>query len=211
MHAILHWVVYDSTAVMQCALLAAFLLVSMSPEHRKTGVILTPFAVFYFILVPLNGFMNDFSPSMYALLYGMMDYLAAYLVSKHGGKGSKSQATILSLFVLSHIMAWGYASGYISPLDPLRYGVLNFALIVLQILFSIPGIRRGLDELHVMAGKFYDENIKTLGLHPGLDSNSDAFGSRICDSPVSDERRDVDFDQEHSYVERKDFKNSGKQ
>lgn len=184
MHAILHWVVYDSTAIMQCALLAAFLLVSLSPEHRKTGIILAPFAVFYFILVPLNGFMDDFSPAVYALLYAMMDYLAAYLVLKFGAKGSTSQASILSLFVISHLMAWGYASSYISPLDPVLYGVLNFFLILLQIIFSFPGIRGGFNELFTLAWYLRASRFEVDRLHFDSGSRYSSITDPICDSRV---------------------------
>ncbi len=193
MNAILHWVVYESADVMQGLLLLTFLFVSLSPAHRKTGIVLMPFAVLYFILIPINGYMNDLSPPVYALIYAMMDYSAAYLVIKFGSKGSVNQGTILSLFVLSHLMAYGYASGYMYLLNPVTYGVLNFFMIILQIIFSIPGIRGGFNELFTLAWYLRASRVKVDGLHFGGDSRYSSPMDPICDSNISGEGGSDDY------------------
>lgn len=138
-----HW-------LMQLALLAAFVLVSASVEYRRTGLILAGFAALYLGLNAFNETMDGISPPLYALLYAVMDLAAARLVLLYGSRGARLQAIILCGFALTHIMAWFYASGLYSPLDPQRYVVLTMALATLQIIAISPGIKDGLHEAKKM-------------------------------------------------------------
>ena len=135
-----HW-------LMQLALLAAFVLVSASVEYRRTGLILAGFAALYLGLNAFNETMDGVSPPLYAIFYAIMDLAAARLVLLYGSKGARLQTTILCAFATTHIMAWFYASGLYSPLDPQRYVVLTMALATLQIVAISPGIKDGLHEI----------------------------------------------------------------
>ena len=151
-----HW-------LMQLALLTAFVLISASVEYRRTGLILAGFAALYLGLNAFNGMLDSISPPLYALLYAVMDYAAARLVLLYGAKGARLQAIILCGFVITHIMAWFYASGFYSPLDPQRYVVLTMALATLQIIAISPGIKGGVYEGKRMVQKTLERrSLRTL-------------------------------------------------
>lgn len=184
-------------SLMQIFLLMTFAIVSASVEWRRTGLILSGFALLYLGLnvAGAHELMNSLSPPLYALLYAGMDLAAARLLILYGDKGSRPQAAILCAFVCAHIMAWLYATGLPGPLDPHRYVVLTMSLAVLQIMFAIPGIRDAFYEVRYMveealAGRRIQRRMATIHSRPH-DTDSLSGSAGISDASGGGGRADI--------------------
>lgn len=127
-----HW-------LLQGLLLLTFATVSVSVERRRTGLIMSGFALLYLGQMKFTTLMDDFSPPLYALWSVAIDLLAIRLLLAFGSKGAKPQAFILCAFVTTHFMAYLYTVGLPSIIDEHQYIVVTFTLAILHIVVASPG------------------------------------------------------------------------
>lgn len=155
--------------MMQIFLLLTFAVVSISAEWRKTGLILSGFALLYLSHAQFTAQMDAFSPPYYVLVSVVLDLAAMHLLIRFGSKGAVIQTWILGMFVTTHLFAYLYTVGLTSPIDPHQYVVITFALAILQMIAAWPGIKAGLYDILGMVEEILERRLVAGGsvrLHP---------------------------------------------
>lgn len=146
-------------SLMQVFLLLTFATLSVSVEWRRTGLILSGFALLY---LGMNEFgvhwlLEGFSPPYYAVLYAGLDLLAVRLLFAYGSKGARVQALILCAFVSTHLLQYLYTIDLPTLLDPHQYIVVTFTLAILQMIVALPGVKDGVYDLLDMVQKVLED------------------------------------------------------
>lgn len=148
---------------MQYLHLAVFAVASISVEWRRPGLILAGFALLYLILTPFNAAWKIADPSMFMLMYVMLDMLGAFLIFEfcRPAKNHTSYKTkqwlglsgILIAFWVAHYLNFCYTMGYSFGLAPPIYDWVLVGLALATIFVATPGAKEGIYEALEMVKK----------------------------------------------------------
>lgn len=148
---------------MQYLHLAVFAVASISVEWRRPGLILAGFALLYLILTPFHAAWKVADPSMFMLMYVLLDMLGAFLIFEfcRPSKNHTSYRTkhwlglsgILIAFWVSHYLNFCYTMGYSFGLAPPIYDWVLVGLALATIFVATPGAKEGIYEALEMVKK----------------------------------------------------------